>query len=81
MENYNHNCLVFATHKLDEGILDYLSNLKKEVEGVMDLLILYDRSNSPIKREDHPEYNFYFFDSTGLKGFSIRMRGCYPTLL
>ena len=69
MENYNHNCLVFATHKLDEGILDYLSNLKKEVEGVMDLLILYDRSNSPIKREDHPEYNFYFFDSTGLKGF------------
>ena len=20
MENYNHNCLVFATHKLDEGI-------------------------------------------------------------
>ena len=37
MENYNHNCLVFATHKLDEGILDYLAYLKKEVEGVMDL--------------------------------------------
>ena len=30
MENYNHNCLVFATHKLDEGILDYLAYLKKE---------------------------------------------------
>ena len=27
MENYNHNCLVFATHKLDEGILDYLACL------------------------------------------------------
>ena len=27
MENYNHNCLVFATHKLDEGILDYLAYL------------------------------------------------------
>ena len=33
MENYNHNCLVFATHKLDEGILDYLAYLKKEVDG------------------------------------------------
>ena len=33
MENYNHNCLVFATHKLDEGILDYLAYLKKEVNS------------------------------------------------
>ena len=31
MENYNHNCLVFATHKLDEGILDYLAYLKKMI--------------------------------------------------
>lgn len=52
MENYNHNCLVFATHKLDEGILDYLAYLKKEVEGVMDLLVLYDQSAHPIKEDD-----------------------------
>ena len=69
MENYNHNCLVFATHKLDEGILDYLAYLKKEVEGVMDLLVLYDQSAHPIKEDDYPGFRFCFFESVGLKGF------------
>lgn len=78
MENYNHNCLVFATHKLDEGILDYLAYLKKEVEGVMDLLVLYDQSAHPIKEDDYPGFRFCFFESVGLKGFFHRGEKVLP---
>lgn len=78
MENYNHNCLVFATHKLDEGILDYLAYLKKEVEGVMDLLVLYDQSAHPIKGDDYPGFRFCFFESVGLKGFFHRGEKVLP---
>ena len=63
------NCLVFATHRLDEEILRYLSYLKREVEGVMDLLVLYDQSARPVKEDAYPEYQFCFFDSAQLKGF------------
>ena len=81
MENYNHNCLVFATHKLDEGILDYLAYLKKEVEGVMDLLVLYDQSAHPIKEDDYPGFRFCYFESVALKGIFQRAEKVFTNSL
>ena len=63
------NCVVFTTHKLDEGVLSYLAYLKKEVEGTMDFVVLYDQSAHPIREEDYPDYSFFFFESEKLRGF------------
>lgn len=65
----NKNCLVFVTHKLTEDILRYLSFLEKEVDGLMDLLVLYDGAMQPIDIEYYPNLRFYVFDSTNLSGF------------
>ena len=35
-------CLVFATHRLTDGVAEYLACLKREAAGVADLLVLYD---------------------------------------
>lgn len=62
-------CLVFVTHVLTDDILKYMAYLKKSINGIMDMLILYDTSHNPINVEDYPEYTFTLFDSKTLEGF------------
>lgn len=75
------NCVVFATHRLDDGILSYLSYVRKEVEGVMDFLVLYDQSKEPIAPADYPEFRFYGFDSGTLKGFFHQDERLLPNIM
>ncbi len=63
------NCLVFITHKIDGGMLKYLSFLNQEVSGIMDFVVLYDCASSEIDIKEYPEFVFHFFNSKGLKGF------------
>lgn len=77
----NRNCVAFATHKMDKGIQNYLAYLRKEVAGVMDLIVLYDQSTHPIRPEDYPDYRFFFFDSTQLKGFFHQNNRLLPNTL
>ena len=77
----NRSCVVFATHRWDNGILNYLSYLKNEIGGMMDFLILYDLSANPIRKEDFPEYHFYFFDSTKLQGFFHQNDKLLPNII
>ena len=63
------NCLVFATHKLTDEILEYLAYLKKETAEVMDLLVLYDKAAHPVCPEEYPWLDFHLFDSRKLEGF------------
>lgn len=78
---HSQNCLVFVTHKITEDIRKYLSFLKKETEGLIDLLVLYDNSSQPICEEDYPDLMFYFFDSVHLKGFFHQENRLLPNTL
>ena len=48
-------CLVYITHKMDSDRYRYLSYLMKEIEGVMDLLVLYDQGSHTIMPTDYPD--------------------------
>lgn len=87
-----HTCLVYITHQMDGAIYRYLSYLKNEVEGVMDVLVLYDQGAQTIVPADYPGIRFFFFDSQCLKNFFhqgnrllpnplvalIECAGCHP---
>ena len=62
-------CLVFATHRLTDGVAEYLAYLKREAAGVADLLVLYDCAAAPVRAEDWPWLEFHVFDSRRLEGF------------
>ena len=59
----NKNCVVFVTHKLDQGILDYLRYIRKSVSGVMDLLVLYDDAAGPLDESLLEGMDFFPADS------------------
>ena len=63
------NCLVFITHKIDEGMQKYLSFINQEVSGIMDFVILYDCASSEIDVKEYPEFVFHFFNSKELRDF------------
>lgn len=65
----NKNCAVIITHKIDSHILRYFSFLKREMENIMDLVILYDNSLQDIKVEDFSGLQFHLFNSNELDGF------------
>ncbi len=75
------NCVVFITHKFNEGIVDYLLYIKEEICGIMDLLVLYDNSANPINDSDYPEFNFCFFYSKKLNGFFHKNNRLLPNTL
>ena len=62
---------LYITHQMDGAIYRYLSYLKKEVEGVMDVLVLYDQGAQTIVPADYPGIRFFFFDSQCLKNFDL----------
>ena len=61
--------LVYITHKMDSDRYRYLSYLMKEIEGVMDLLVLYDQGSHTIMPTDYPDIHFSFFNSRHLRNF------------
>lgn len=63
------NCLVFITHKIDEGIQKYLTFLNQEVGGIMDFVILYDCASFDINIKNYPNFVFHIFNSKLIKGF------------
>lgn len=63
------NCFVLISHRIDDSFLKYISFLKKEANGIMDFVILYDCANHEIKKSDFPEYTFHFFNSSKLNQF------------
>lgn len=65
----NKNCVVFVTHKLDQGILDYLRYIRKSVSGVMDLLVLYDDAAGPLDESLLEGMDFFEFNSSLLPHF------------
>lgn len=75
------NCAVFVTHKITEDIKRYLSFLKRETDGVMDLLVLYDNSSESINTDDYPEFNFQLFNSGRLDGFFHQQNKLLPNTL
>ena len=75
------NCVVFATHKINDEILRYLSFLKRGIDGVMDLLVLYDCSLDAINPADYPDLQFYIFDSRCLEDFFHQNNKLLPNTL
>lgn len=75
------NCLVLITHKMDEGMLKYLSFLNREVSGIMDFVILYDCALSEIDIKEYPEFVFHFFNSKKLRDFYHRGNKLLPSPL
>lgn len=77
----HNNCVVFTTHKLNVDIINYLLYIKDEIRGIMDLLVLYDNSVSPIIESDYSDFNFCFFNSEKLNGFFHQNNKLLPNTL
>ena len=75
------NCLVLITHKIDEGVLKYLSFLNQETSGIMDFIILYDCAYSMLDAKEYPHFTFYFFNSKELNDFFLRGNKSLPNPL
>lgn len=80
-EKQNHNCVVFTTHKITDDILKYLSFLKREIDGIMDFVVLYDCASQPIKTEKYPNLKLYLFNSNTLNGFFHQQQKLLPNTL
>lgn len=77
----NNNCVVFVTHKINVETFTYLTFLKREIENLMDLLVLYDTSVHPINPKDYPGFKFYFFNSNKLHDFFCHQDKLLPNTL
>lgn len=66
------NCVVMATHKMDERTLKYFTYIKEEVAMSMDFIIMYDCSHQPLDHKALPAFNIFAFDSGTLNGFFHR---------
>ena len=77
----NNNCMVFVTHKITKDIEKYLYFLKKQTDGVMDLLVLYDCSSESINTNDFPDFEFHLFNSSLLNGFFHQQNKLLPNTL
>lgn len=64
-------CLAFVTHNLTKDTLNYINYLKKSVNHIFDLWILYDTSGNDIIQENLRDFNVFFFDSRRLENFFL----------
>lgn len=64
----NDNCVCFVTHVINDDVINYLKSIKNEIDGIMDLLVVYDNKNT-IDETLYSYFNFFMFNSIELDNF------------